>query len=102
MQVNAGGVGAGSLQGWTGAAALIAGVGLSADGRARAAGRARLDLAQSATGLALVLFMWGHMFFVSSILLGKDAMWTMHEALRGLFLLRAGRTLGWCRCVVAA
>jgi fumarate reductase subunit C len=35
---------------------------------------ARLDLMQSATGLLLVLFIWGHMFFESSILLGKDAM----------------------------
>jgi len=29
---------------------------------------------QSASGLVLGLFMWGHMFFVSSVLLGKDAM----------------------------
>ncbi len=36
---------------------------------------ARLDVLQSATGLALGLFMWVHMLFVSSILLGKDAMW---------------------------
>jgi succinate dehydrogenase/fumarate reductase cytochrome b subunit len=35
---------------------------------------ARLDLLQSGTGLALGLFMWVHMFFVSSILLGKDVM----------------------------
>lgn len=35
---------------------------------------ARMDLLQSATGLMLVLFIWGHMFFESSILLGKDAM----------------------------
>jgi len=34
-----------------------------------------LDLAQSLSGLLLALFMWGHMFFVSSILLGKDAMY---------------------------
>ena len=33
-----------------------------------------LDLVQGATGLFLVLFMWGHMFMVSSILLGTDAM----------------------------
>jgi fumarate reductase subunit C len=36
---------------------------------------AKLDWLQSASGLVLGLFMWGHMFFVSSILLGKDAMW---------------------------
>ncbi len=35
---------------------------------------ARLDVAQSVTGLLLGLFMWVHLFLVSSILLGKDAM----------------------------
>ena len=35
---------------------------------------ARMDAAQSLSGLLLVLFIWGHMFFESSILLGKDAM----------------------------
>ena len=34
---------------------------------------AKMDVAQSASGLVLALFMWGHMFFVSSILIGKDA-----------------------------
>jgi fumarate reductase subunit C len=34
---------------------------------------ARLDLAQSASGLLLGLFMWAHMLLVGSILLGKDA-----------------------------
>ena len=33
---------------------------------------ARLDLIQSGTGLFLGLFMWLHMLFVSTILLGKD------------------------------
>ena len=33
-----------------------------------------LDLIQGASGLFLVLFMWVHMFMVSSILLGLDAM----------------------------
>jgi fumarate reductase subunit C len=37
-------------------------------------GPARADILQSLTGLLLVLFIWGHMFFESSILLGKDAM----------------------------
>ena len=46
---------------------------------------ARLDVAQSASGLVLALFMWGHMFFVSSILLGKDAMWTVARAFEGYF-----------------
>ena len=47
---------------------------------------ARMDLLQSLSGLALGLFMWGHMFFVSSILLGKDAMWTVTKAFEGYFL----------------
>lgn len=34
---------------------------------------ARLDLAQSGTGLILGLFMWVHMFLVGSIVLGKGA-----------------------------
>ena len=46
---------------------------------------ARLDFAQSASGLALGLFMWGHMFFVSSILLGYDAMWTITKMFEGYF-----------------
>jgi fumarate reductase subunit C len=54
---------------------------------------ARLDLAQSATGLALALFMWGHMFFVSSILLGRDAMWTVARFFEGYHVF--GRSLPW-------
>lgn len=38
-----------------------------------------MDLLQGLSGLLLVLFIWGHMFFESSILLGKDAMlWVTH------------------------
>lgn len=44
---------------------------------------ARLDIAQSATGLILVLFMWAHMLFVSSILLGKDAMYWVARMFEG-------------------
>lgn len=36
---------------------------------------ARLDLLQGFSGLVLVLFMWAHLFAVSSILLGKEAMY---------------------------
>ena len=46
---------------------------------------ARLDVAQSVSGLILALFMWGHMFFVSSILFGKDAMWTVAKFFEGYF-----------------
>ncbi len=44
-----------------------------------------MDLAQSATGLVLGLFMWGHMFFVSTILISKDAMWTVTKLFEGYF-----------------
>jgi fumarate reductase subunit C len=61
---------------------------------------ARLDLAQSLSGLLLALFMWGHMFFVSSILLGKDAMWAVTKFFEGYFVF--GRSLpGVVSAVVA-
>jgi fumarate reductase subunit C len=44
-----------------------------------------LDLLQSGSGLGLALFMWFHMLFVSSILLGEDAMWTVARAFEGYF-----------------
>ncbi len=47
---------------------------------------ARLDVLQSGSGLILALFMWGHMFFVSSILLGNDAMWTITKFFEGYFV----------------
>jgi fumarate reductase subunit C len=47
---------------------------------------AKLDFAQSASGLVLGLFMWGHMFFVSSILLGYDAMWIITKMFEGYFI----------------
>ena len=63
---------------------VMAGIGLSArPGKSR--WPARMDLAQSLSGLALGLFMWGHMFFVSSILLGYDAMWIVTKAFEGYF-----------------
>ena len=63
---------------------VMAGVGLRArSGKSR--WPARMDLAQSLSGLALGLFMWGHMFFVSSILLGYDAMWVVTKAFEGYF-----------------
>lgn len=61
---------------------------------------ARLDWVQSASGLVLALFMWGHMFFVSSILLGKDAMWTVTKFFEGYFFL--GHSLPWLVSVVVA
>ena len=46
-------------------------------------GPARADILQSLTGLLLVLFVWGHMFFESSILLGKDAMYWVTRMFEG-------------------
>ncbi len=64
---------------------VIAGVGLRArPGKSR--WPARMDLAQSLSGLVLGLFMWGHMFFVSSILVSKDFMWTVTKAFEGYFI----------------
>lgn len=40
-------------------------------------------MVQGATGLFLVLFMWVHMFMVSSILLGKDAMYFVSRMFEG-------------------
>jgi fumarate reductase subunit C len=78
---------------------LIAGVGL-ADRARKSRWPARLDLTQSATGLVLVLFMWGHMFFVSSILVGKDAMWTITKFFEGYFFF--GASYPWIVSMVAA
>jgi len=78
---------------------LIAGVGL-ADRARKSRWPARLDLTQSATGLVLVLFMWGHMFFVSSILISKDAMWTITKFFEGYFFF--GTSYAWIVSIVVA
>src|SRR4029079_16383015 len=78
---------------------LIAGVGL-ADRARKSRWPARLDLTQSATGLVLVLFMWGHMFFVSSILNSKDAMWTITKFFEGYFFF--GTSYAWIVSIVVA
>jgi fumarate reductase subunit C len=62
----------------------VAGAGL-ADRTRKSRWPARMDLAQSLTGLVLGLFMWGHMFFVSSILVSKDAMWAITKLFEGYF-----------------
>ena len=61
---------------------------------------ARLDWLQSVSGLILALFMWGHMFFVSSILLGRDAMWTVTKFFEGYFVF--GRSFPWVVSIVVA
>ena len=61
---------------------------------------ARLDLLQSSTGLFLALFMWLHMGFVASILLGESAMWTITRLFEGYFFF--GKSYpGLVSCVVA-
>lgn len=64
---------------------VIAGVGL-VDTSRRSRWPARLDFAQSGSGLVLALFMWGHMFFVSTILISNDAMWTVTKFFEGYFI----------------
>ena len=54
---------------------------------------ALLDLAQGLSGLLLVLFMWAHMVFVSSILLGKEAMLIVTRSFEGYYLF--GRSYPW-------
>jgi len=46
---------------------------------------ARLDLIQGVTGVMLALFMWLHMLMVSSILLGKDAMYHVARFFEGQY-----------------
>jgi fumarate reductase subunit C len=45
-----------------------------------------MDVLQSASGLCLGLFMWGHMFFVSSILVSEELMWSVTRMFEGYFL----------------
>jgi fumarate reductase subunit C len=75
---------------------------VSASGARPAASRwpARLDLAQSLSGLALGLFMWIHMLFVSSILLGRDAMWTVARFFEGYYFF--GRPVTWLVSLLVA
>ncbi|HTQ96558.1 MAG TPA: hypothetical protein VMH89_07120, partial [Candidatus Acidoferrum sp.] len=65
---------------------VIAGTGLDQETR-KSHWPARLDVVQSASGLFLGLFMWGHMAFVSSILISKDAMWWVTKMFEGRFVL---------------
>lgn len=51
---------------------------------------ARLDLAQSLSGLALGIFMWTHLLLVSSILLGNEAMYFVTRMMEGAMLTSDG------------
>ncbi|MEO8279470.1 MAG: fumarate reductase cytochrome b subunit [Ideonella sp.] len=61
---------------------------------------ARLDWLQSVSGLLLALFIWGHLLFESSILLGKDAMWRVSKFFEGYYIF--GRPLPWIVSIIAA
>jgi succinate dehydrogenase subunit C len=67
---------------------VVAGIGLDQKTR-KSRWPARLDVVQSASGLFLGLFMWGHMAFVSTILVSKDAMWWVTRMFEGQFVLGA-------------
>ncbi len=54
---------------------------------------AKLDFYQSATGLFLGLFMWAHMIFVSSILLGYNAMYDITKMFEGQFIFGEGKPI---------
>jgi len=64
---------------------VIAGVGL-ADRARKSRWPAYMDLAQSGSGLLLGLFMWGHMCFVSTILISNDMMWRVTKAFEGYYV----------------
>ncbi|MDR2164571.1 MAG: fumarate reductase cytochrome b subunit [Zoogloeaceae bacterium] len=77
---------------------LIAQSGLAGRGR-KSRWPARLDLLQSLTGLLLALFVCAHLFFDSSILLGKDAMWAVSKFYEGYFVF--GKAHPWLVSMVA-
>ncbi|WP_375724655.1 fumarate reductase cytochrome b subunit [Arcobacter sp. KX21116] len=54
---------------------------------------AKLDYLQSATGLFLGLFMWGHMLFVSTILVSKDFMYSVTKFFEGSFIFNEGQPI---------
>ncbi|MDX1809566.1 MAG: fumarate reductase cytochrome b subunit [Sulfurospirillaceae bacterium] len=64
-------------------------LGKSVDGK-KSRMPAKLDYLQSATGLFLALFMWGHMFFVSSILVSKHFMYTITKMFEGSAFIQGG------------
>lgn len=78
---------------------VIAGVGL-ADRPRKSRLPAFMDVTQSATGLILALFLWAHMCFTSSILISKDAFWTLVQASGGYFV--DGKDHPWVHSLVVA
>jgi len=51
---------------------------------------AKLDFLQSATGLILAIFILFHLVFESSILLGKESMYTLTKMFEGEFMIEGG------------
>jgi len=51
---------------------------------------AKLDFLQSATGLILAVFILFHLIFESSILLGKESMYTLTKMFEGEFMIEGG------------
>ena len=68
--------------------------------RARVVGQLGSIWRKALSGLLLVLFLWGHMFFVSSILFGKDAMWTITKFFEGYYFF--GISYPWIVSIVVA
>jgi fumarate reductase subunit C len=58
-------------------------------GKRRSGWPAVMDLAQSLSGLLLVLFIWFHMFNDGSILISKDAMYVVSRFMEGRYILGA-------------
>jgi len=54
---------------------------------------ALLDVAQAVSGVFLVLYMWGHMTLVSSVLLGADVMNKLAAFMEATFLVQFGGVL---------
>jgi fumarate reductase subunit C len=54
---------------------------------------AKLDFAQSATGLFLAIFMWGHMLLVSSILVSEEFMYDVTKFLEGKFIFGSSQPM---------
>ena len=61
----------------------------------------RLDVLQSASGLALTLFLWTHLLLVGSILLGGDAMAWVARTMELAFLSADGHGYPWIVTLIA-
>ena len=69
-------------------------------GQGASAWPAALDLLQSLSGLALGLFMWLHMGFVSTILISEDLFWIVARSFEGYFIF--GKPYYWLVSIVVA